>query len=94
MSETESTTTIVNIRHTKADVYCGRGSDFGNPYKIGEDGTRDDVCDKFIPYFEKKLRDPKFRDKVLTLRGKKIGCWCLPLRCHLETIKKYLDNLE
>jgi hypothetical protein len=28
-------------------VYCGRGSPYGNPFKIGIDGDRDDVCDKF-----------------------------------------------
>ena len=29
-------------------IYCGRPSPFGNPFAIGRDGTRDDVCDKFV----------------------------------------------
>ena len=88
----ESTTLVVNMRYQKADVNCGRGSLFGNPYQIGRDGTRDDVCDKFAELFRKKLNDPKFRAKVLALKNKRLGCWCKPLRCHVDTIKEYLDE--
>ena len=28
-------------------IYIGRGSPWGNPFVIGEHGTRDEVCDKF-----------------------------------------------
>ena len=28
-------------------VYVGRGSPWGNPFVIGKDGDRDDVCDLF-----------------------------------------------
>lgn len=98
-------TSIVNIRHSKCDVYCGRGSPFGNPYEIGRDGTRDDVCELFIPYFKKKLTNPEFRAKVLALKGKVLGCWCqcnpkcnakkcITRRCHVETIVDYLDNVH
>jgi len=105
MSDPNQRTVIVNLRHNKPDVACDRSSIFGNPFEIGRDGTRDDVCDKFVPYFKKKLTNPDFRAKVLALRGKRLGCWCKcepqcsnpkckPLRCHLETIVEYLDNYE
>lgn len=29
------------------DIYIGRGSPWGNPFKIGRDGDRDEVCDRF-----------------------------------------------
>lgn len=98
-------TTIVNMRHHKCDIVCDRTSPFGNPYQHGRDGTRNDACDKFKIYFYKKLNDPIFRDKVLSLKNKKLGCWCrcLPpcnnpkcksLRCHLETIVEYLEKYE
>lgn len=86
------TTSVVNLRHEKADINCGRGSVYGNPYLIGRDGTRDEVCDKYALYFEKRLQDPQFRAKVLALRGKTLGCWCKPLRCHVDIIKKYIDE--
>ena len=28
-------------------IYCGRPSPLGNPFIIGRDGTRDEVCDKY-----------------------------------------------
>ena len=61
-----SPTTIVNIKHSNCDVYCGRGSPFGNVFVIGRDGDRNEVCEKFKPYFYKKLQNPKFRAKVMS----------------------------
>lgn len=98
-------TSIVNLRHHTAEVNCGRGSIFGNPYEIGRDGTRDEVCEKFITYFYKKLQDPEFRAKVMLLKGRKLGCWCKcsppcnnmtckSHRCHVETIVEYLKQNE
>ncbi len=97
-------TTIVNIRHHECDIYCGRGSIFGNPYNHQLlNITRDESCERFIDYFNHKLTDSRFRDKVLALRGKRLGCWCRcipqcnnpkckPHRCHLETILEYLEK--
>jgi len=101
---TAQTTSIVNLRHhNTAEIYCGRGSYFGNPFDHNRLGiTRDESCNRFEDYFYKKLRDPNFRGMVLSLRGKKLGCWCRCLphcgnkkckthRCHVETIVNYLE---
>ena len=89
-----SPTTVVNIRHQKCQIYCGRGSFFGNPYDYEKLGiTRDEACELFVPYFRKKLTDPDFCAKVMTLRGKVLGCWCVPKRCHVETIVEYLESI-
>lgn len=85
-------TVVVNMRYEKADINCDRSSYYGNPYKIGIDGTRDDVCDKYSELFNKRLQDPTFRAKVMSLKNKRIGCWCKPLRCHLDIIKQFLDE--
>jgi len=101
-----TSTSIVNLRHhNTAEVYCGHSSPFGNPYVHGRDGTRDDVCDKFAEYFRNKLHNPEFHAKVLSLKGKRLGCWCKcsppcnnprckSYRCHLETILEYLENIK
>jgi len=60
-------------------VYCGRGSPWGNPFKIGQDGTRDEVCDKFE-------RDVLPGLDVAPLKGKNLVCWCAPLRCHCDAL--------
>ena len=86
-------TTIVNVKHNKCDVYIGRGTPFGNPFRIGVDGDRKQVLDKYKEYFIKRgLTDPMFRDKVLSLKGKTLGCWCVPLACHGDVIIEYLEN--
>ena len=87
-------TTIVNIKYNKCDVYCGRPSIYSNPYKIGEHGTRQDVIELYkIHFYDKIRRDEKFRTSILKLKDKVLGCWCVPLECHLEIIKEYLDTL-
>ena len=91
------------MRYHKPDIACDRSSIYGNPYEIGRDGDRNEVCDKFEKYFYEKLQDPDFHAKVMALKGRRLGCWCrcLPTcdnpkckshRCHVETIVKYLNE--
>ena len=60
-------------------IYCGRGSPYGNPYQIGKDGDRDEVCDKF----EKNILSGL---DVSSLRGFNLVCFCAPKRCHCDPI--------
>lgn len=86
---------VVNIRtHKSTEVrYIGRGSIFGNPFKLGEDGTRDEVIEKYKFYFYDRLSwDSYFKDRVESLRGCVIGCFCKPQACHGDIIKEYLDG--
>lgn len=64
----------------KDAVYCGRGSPYGNPFKIGDHGaTRDDVCD----HFEREVLPTL---NVSKLRGKDLVCFCSPKRCHCDSL--------
>lgn len=97
-------TAIVNLRHRKADVSCCRGTIFGNPFDHNKLGiTRDEACDKYEEYFQHRINtDLSFCQRVKALKGLKLGCWCrcdppcnhpkCGLRCHVQTIKRYLDN--
>ena len=96
------TTTVVNIRKSPCDVYIGRGSAFGNMWThiqhvktkaqhLVED--RETSIAEYKKYFLKRTEeDPVFRDKVLALRGKRLGCYCKPLPCHGDVIKEWLDS--
>ena len=71
---------VYNKRHKNVSpdaVYVGRGSNWGNLYKIGEDGTREEVIEKFekiyVPAVLKKIPD-----WLEPLRGKDLVCWCFP----------------
>lgn len=35
---------VVHCKKSKYDVYIGRPSIWGNPFTIGKDGTRKEVC--------------------------------------------------
>lgn len=87
-------TVVVNIKHTKCDVYCGRPHFLGNPFVIGRDGDRKEVIDKYRSWFYLNLTNKNFSDKVLMLKNKKLGCWCHPLSCHLDIVSEYLNNSE
>lgn len=89
-------TKVVNIkRGERYDVYIGRGTPFGNPYVIGQDGSREEVIRKHAVDFEYRIEhDAAFREKVLALRGKALGCHCMPLSCHGLTIVDWLRKQE
>lgn len=66
-------------------VYVGRSSPWGNPFRMGWDGSRDVVCDRFekeiLPHMD-----------VSSLRGKDLVCFCAPKRCHADAILKKANS--
>lgn len=81
-------TTVVDKREKAYDVYIGRGSKWGNPFKIGRDGTRADVIRKYEDYI---LGRTDLLACLEELRGKRLGCFCAPLACHGDILKKLLE---
>lgn len=84
-----------NIRAPNV-VYIGRPSRWGNPYVIGEHGTRDEVIEKFREYLK---RHPKLvAEGKRELRGKDLACWCAPAPCHgdvwLSIVNEESGNLQ
>lgn len=70
----------VHCKRNKHDVYIGRPGPWGNPFRAGCDGTREQVIER---YKEVKLKDLAFLLRArIELKGKKLGCWCTPLACH------------
>lgn len=61
-------------------VYVGRPSKWGNPFVIGPDGTREEVYEKYVRYFE----DSDLMWDLHEIRGKDLVCWCAPETCHAE----------
>ncbi|AUR85862.1 protein of unknown function DUF4326 [Vibrio phage 1.081.O._10N.286.52.C2] len=84
---------VVNLSNHSYDVYIGRGSSYGNPYKIGVDGTRSEVIELYRIWLRHKLNDPEFMELFLTLRGKILGCHCKPKACHGDVIEEELSRL-
>lgn len=66
-----------------------RYSEFGNPFWLDSDGTRDEVCDGYVEYFKHKR---SLHTKISDLKGKVLGCHCHPLRCHGDYLKMLADE--
>ena len=64
-------------------VYVGRPTKWGNPYRIGRDGTREAVIAK---HRASLIGRPS--SDFAELRGKDLSCWCWPQPCHAS---HYLD---
>lgn len=76
-------------RDTGRLFYVNRMSEWGNPYHLGKDGTRDEVCDAYAEYFKYKK---SLIGKIVELKGKALACHCYPLRCHGNHLKNLADE--
>ena len=83
-------TKVVNLRKEKYDIYIGRGSPYGNPFKIGIDGSREEVINKFKEYI--KSKPELIEDMKKNLKGKILGCYCKPFACHGDIIVELIEG--
>lgn len=75
-----------------------RRSVVGNPFFMGSESQRDEVCNKYETYFndvllkdEKALNYLRNMYRALKKHGHiELYCWCAPKRCHAETIRNFL----
>ncbi|MFG2306701.1 DUF4326 domain-containing protein [Actinacidiphila glaucinigra] len=83
-------TTVVDLHGHQGDpefadvLYVGRpmfqggwrlhGHPLSNPFKVGKDGTAEQVVDR---YREWLLQRPDLARQLEKLRGRRLGCWCL-----------------
>lgn len=68
-------------------IYIGRGSEWGNPFVIGKDGTRAQVIEKYRIHVLPKL-------DVSKLKGKHLICFCAPQACHGDLLAQAADEKE
>lgn len=64
-----------------------KDSKWHNPFKVGKDGTREEVIEKYAEYIMEKMTDDDFKE----LKGKTLGCWCSPEPCHGDVL---IDMVE
>ena len=73
--------------------YPPEDSIFANPYKVGKDGTRDEVIQKYKTCILEKIERKEItQDQLDKLRGKKLGCWCKPNTCHGDVLVELIDS--
>jgi hypothetical protein len=96
------TTTVVHCQKEKYDVYIGRPSEWGNPYTHTESQVadfkvedREEAIEKYKVYLVKRIKEETgFREKLLELDGKVLGCWCAPKYCHGDVISMAINEIK
>ncbi|MFE5889692.1 DUF4326 domain-containing protein [Streptomyces sp. NPDC056462] len=99
-------TTVVNMKGHRDDpdyadvVYVGRAmrrggwdldaSPLASPFRPGRDGTREAVIDQYRAHL---LSRPDLLELLPALRGRRLGCWCVPQPCHAQVIAELADSL-
>lgn len=98
-------TTVVRLKRKggivvqNCDVYIGRECTLGgwnlprskwaNPFRISPGKSIDTV----LALYETHVRSNKeLIDSLDELRGKRLGCWCKPNKCHGDILVKILNE--
>lgn len=91
---------VVNRHYEAYDVYCGRGTPWGNPYShdrrwVSPDkvcASRDEAVEMYRLHFYKCLHTvPGFAEQTRSLAGMRIACSCKPARCHCDIIVEWFE---
>jgi hypothetical protein len=89
---------VVHCKRDRFDIYIGRGSIYGNPYKIGLDGTRNEVIKKYKDWIVSDRYIPTIYkpsiEEIKLLKGKILGCWCTPKACHGDVLIELANTIK
>ena len=88
---------VVHCKKDKYDVYIGRPSKWGNPFSHRggtlaecQVETREEAIECFRNYL---LVTPWLLEAVKKeLKGKILGCWCVPQSCHGEVLAEIANS--
>ena len=97
------TITVANKRHGAKGIYVARPAALGNPYRIGPDGTREEVIIKYEAWLRRQLASDSLAGQMFDdlLRRHLAGedlvlvCWCKrpdrEVPCHADVIRRFLE---
>lgn len=79
----------VHCKRERHHVYIGRPSQWGNPFVLGRDGTREQVIARYEAWL---LESAELMAALPQLRGKVLGCWCAPRACHGDLLVRLANG--
>ena len=65
-----------------------------NKNKVTTAMSRDEAIAAYEKDLDVLLEDEDNRTEFTQLRGKNLGCWCKPERCHGDVILRKLDEMQ
>lgn len=89
---------VVHCKQSEYDIYGGRPGKYGNPFIVGTHGGRGYCCDKHIKWIDGLIKGPNGEvpptkaEIRADLKGKRIGCWCAPRRCHCDYLAQIANR--
>ena len=68
-------------------VRIDRQTEWGNPFKIGQDGNREDVIKNYRQHLYKRVQNGDVSlQSLAALKDKTLACWCVPKNCHGQVL--------
>ena len=89
-------TTVVNLNDYVAPQFGGgllvridRTTKWGNPFRVGTDGDRAAVIEKYRRWLWRKIQNEEVDlYQLADLHGCELGCHCHPLPCHGDVLAR------
>jgi ParB-like chromosome segregation protein Spo0J len=75
-------------------IRIDRGTKYGNPFVMGEDGDRDEVCDAFEHHYLPNKPSILGRIEDGLLSGAVLVCHCYPQRCHGDCLASEANSVS
>ena len=70
-------------------VRVDRATKWGNEFRIGRDGTRAEVIERYRRDLWRRIRAGEVDlDELAALDGRDLLCWCAPLPCHADVLAR------
>lgn len=92
-------TRLINIKSgSEYDIYIGRPSKYGNPFShksgtLAKYKVKDrDAAIKAYKEWLLSEEGKSILDGIEELRGKVLGCWCYPKKCHGDILIEILNK--
>jgi hypothetical protein len=90
-------TRVVHCKRALFDIYIGRAvgdlecSKWHNPYRVAHHATREQAITRYEDWISTQ---PELLAALPELKGKVLGCWCHPLRCHGDVLALLADDYK
>jgi hypothetical protein len=73
-------------------VYIGRGSVWGNPFRMSSEKDREGVIRLYREHLWAQIkRGAITKEMLIALDGKRLACYCAPKSCHGDVIVKAVN---
>ena len=70
-------------------VLIDRRTKWGNPFRIGPDGSREEVIARYRADLWRRIRDGEIAiEELAAIAHCWYACWCLPRPCHGEVLAR------